>query len=33
MLNNLNYKIQPYPKNENKNYVLGEYIKPIIVCV
>ena len=31
MLNNLNYVIQSYPKNENKNYILGEYIKPIII--
>lgn len=27
----LNYKIEPYPKGENKNYVLGEFIKPIII--
>lgn len=27
----LNYAIMPYPKAENQNYVLGEYIKPIIV--
>ena len=27
----LNYTIEPYPKNENKNYVLGEYIKDKII--
>lgn len=27
----LNYPIQPYPKGENKNYILGEYQKPILV--
>ena len=27
----LNYKIEDYPKGENKNYILGEYIKPIIL--
>jgi hypothetical protein len=27
----LNYPILPYPKEENQNYVLGEYQKPIIV--
>lgn len=26
----LNYKAEEYPKGENKRYVLGEYIKPII---
>ena len=23
----LAYKVEPYPKNENKNYILGDYIK------
>lgn len=27
----LNYKVEPYPKGENKKYTLGEYIKPIIL--
>lgn len=27
----LNYPILPYPKEENKNYILGEYQKPILV--
>jgi len=27
----LNYNIEPYPKEENKNYKLGDYIKPIII--
>lgn len=27
----LNYPILPYPKAENENYVLGEYIKPTII--
>ena len=27
----LNYKVEDYPKEENKNYILGEYIKPIIL--
>jgi hypothetical protein len=27
----MNYEIQEYPKNENKNYVLGEYQKPEII--
>ena len=26
-----NYKVEDYPKEENKNYILGEYIKPIIL--
>lgn len=30
IINSLNYKIQPYPKGENKRYVLGEYLKPDI---
>lgn len=27
----LNYEIQPYPKEENKNYKLGDFIKPVII--
>lgn len=27
----LKYPILPYPKNENKNYVLGDYLKPKII--
>ena len=27
----LNYPILPYPKEENQNYVLGEYQKPILI--
>lgn len=27
----MNYPIEPYPKEENKNYVLGEYQKPILI--
>ena len=27
----LNYKVEDYPKNENKNYILGEYIKDKII--
>lgn len=27
----LNYPVLPYPKAENKNYILGEYQKPILV--
>ena len=30
-LKTLNYKIEPYPKEENERYTLGEYIKPIIL--
>lgn len=30
-LESLNYKIESYPKGENKNYVLGDFIKPIII--
>lgn len=29
----LNYPVQPYPKEENQNYILGEYQKPILVKV
>ena len=27
----LNYPVLPYPKEENQNYILGEYQKPIII--
>ena len=27
----LNYKIESYPKGENQKYILGDYIKPIII--
>lgn len=27
----LNYPVLPYPKEENQNYILGEYQKPILV--
>ena len=27
----LNYDVCPYPKGDNKNYVLGEYLKPNII--
>lgn len=30
-LKNLNYQIKPYPKGENERYILGEFIKPIII--
>lgn len=30
-LSSLRYKIEPYPKTPNKNYTLGEYIKPVLV--
>lgn len=30
-LNSLNYKIDNYPKEENKNYILGEFLKPLII--
>lgn len=30
-VNSLNYPILDYPKNQNQNYVLGEYMQPIIV--
>ena len=28
---NLKYEVEPYPKTENKRYVLGEYQKPVVV--
>lgn len=31
-LNSLKYEIKPYPKGDNENYTLGEYIKERIVC-
>lgn len=31
VMKRLNYKVQPYPKGDNKNYTLGEYLKPVIV--
>lgn len=30
-LNKLNYPILPYPKEQNENYILGEYQKPILI--
>lgn len=27
----LNYPVLPYPKAENKNYILGEYYQPVLV--
>ena len=30
-LSNLKYKKEPFPKNKNKNYVLGTFIKPEIL--
>lgn len=30
-ISKLNYKIEPYPKGNNKNYVLGEYMQDILV--
>lgn len=30
-ISHLNYKEQPYPKGENKNYILGEYLQPKII--
>jgi hypothetical protein len=27
----LNYQIETYPKGENKNYILGDFIEPIII--
>ncbi len=30
---NLKYKVEKYPKSENKNYILGEYIKDKIIKV
>ena len=30
-LNDMNYKIEDYPKNENRNYILGDYQQPEII--
>lgn len=30
-LSHLNYKIEPYPKGENKRYELGQFIEPVII--
>ena len=30
-MNSLRYPVLPYPKAENKNYILGDYMKPILV--
>ena len=30
-MKNLKYPILPYPKEQNENYILGEYQKPILV--
>lgn len=30
-IEHLNYPVMPYPKEQNKNYTLGEYQKPILV--
>lgn len=30
-IKDLRYPVQPYPKAENQNYILGEYIKPILI--
>jgi hypothetical protein len=27
----LNYEIKPYPKGENKNYILGDFLKPTLI--
>lgn len=32
-LSKLNYPILPYPKEENQNYILGEYQAPILIKV
>lgn len=32
-LRNLKYKIEPYPKGKSERYVLGEFIKPLIIPV
>jgi len=31
MVKKLNYNIFPYPKGDNKNYILGNYLKPNII--
>jgi hypothetical protein len=30
-LNDLKYKIEPYPKGDNSNYVLGDFLEPTII--
>lgn len=30
-MNSLNYPVQPYPKGDNSNYILGDYIKDVLV--
>jgi len=32
-LQNLKYPILPYPKGDNKNYILGEFLKPNLVQI
>lgn len=32
-LNNLKYKIENYPKGNNSNYILGEFLKPKIIKI
>jgi hypothetical protein len=32
-LNSLNYPVLPYPKEENQNYTLGDYQKPILIPI
>lgn len=32
-LQSLNYKKQDYPKGDNSNYKLGDYMKPILIEV
>ena len=29
----LNYAVLPYPKGDNENYTLGQYLKPNLICV
>ncbi len=32
-MESLRYKIEKYPKGDNKNYILGEYIQPTIIKI
>ena len=32
-MEHLRYSVQPYPKGENQNYILGEYLKPQLIKV
>lgn len=32
-MESLRYSVQPYPKGENQNYILGEYLKPQLIKV